>query len=168
MSISTDVAKLEELQKFAAFFDFISNPTQYVELVNQVSQTIGDMKATIDAHTTVQEALIFLARAQATLEEAQSKYEENMAKIDEDNKNASDYRAAQQTDLDNRIANVLAREANANDAVLVNQIEHNRLSDWAINLQSMETSLNLRQRVLESQEAELAVAKAKVAAFLGA
>lgn len=66
MSLSNqDVQTLEALKQFKAFFEMVQNPKKFSEIVAQADKTLADMKAVVEAFTTVELANEYLTKAKA-------------------------------------------------------------------------------------------------------
>ena len=168
MSLSIDQAKLEELQKFSTFFDFISNPKQYQEILGQVESTLKAMDATIKAHTTVENAGQYLATAQAKLEAASLAEKASLVEITASKAAWAEELTTAQEKLAKRElaasalerANVLGqKKIDVSQAALAEQVKE---------LEKVKATLATDRKNLDAQLEEFTQTRAKVAALLGA
>lgn len=54
MSVSVDTQSLESLKQFKAFFDFLSDPKKYKELLDQTSEVLKKLETSIGVYDSLQ------------------------------------------------------------------------------------------------------------------
>lgn len=167
MGISVDQAKLEDLRKLTAFFEFISNPQSYKDFLAETKAVLTGMEQTIAAHTTVEKAGEYLAAAEAKMAEV------NQAVADF---NAQQVAAAAEAALKHsadweEIALTQDKLA-ADRALLVAQQEafvaqRVQLDEAQQALAAREGAASIKEAQLVAREREIAETKAKLAALVG-
>ena len=166
MSISSDQERLEELKKFSTFFDFISNPAAYQDLLTQVNTTLEQMKTTINAHTTVEQANGYLQAAAKKVEEVNTFVEAAMEQL-------GAQKTAARAELERQTLAIAAREEEVADAkrVLANAeveagVKQTQLEQREHAIVVREAAQDSRMRDLDAQELQLKTTRAKLAALL--
>ena len=166
MSISNDQERLEELKKFSTFFDFISNPAAYQDLLTQVNTTLEQMKTTINAHTTVEQA-------NGYLQAAAKKVEEVNAFVDAAMEQLGVQKTAARAEFERQTLAIAARGEEVAEAkrVLANAeveagVKQTQLEQREHAIVVREAAQDSRMRDLDAQELQLKTTRAKLAALL--
>ena len=166
MSISSDQERLEELKKFSTFFDFISNPAAYRDLLTQVNTTLEQMETTINAHTTVEQANGYLQAAAKKVEEVNTFVEAAMEQL-------GAQKTAARAEFERQTLAIAAREEEVVEAkrVLANAeaeagVKQTQLEQREHAIVVREAAQDSRMRDLDAQELQLKTTRAKLAALL--
>ena len=167
MSISVDQSKLEELQKFSAFFEFIANPQKCKDLLDQVNATLKIMQTTITAHTTVETANDYLKAAADKIAEVNLYIDAEDAKLADAKLAFAEKVAAETAVLETREARVSAAEnalAQAQASLKTAQAE---LAMAEVALETRAQNLSNRETQMKAQEQSLQQKKTQLTALLG-
>ena len=168
MGISNEQERLEELKKFSTFFDFISNPKQYQDLLTQVNGTLDRMEKIVVAHTKVEQAEMYLQAAVKKVEEVNAFVDVEMAKI----KKAKDVEMALdmkvKSALLDREVKVKATETDLVKRLSVCVVREEGLDKRAAGITAQEEELARRAADLAEQQAQLNATRDKLTALLSA
>lgn len=167
MGLSIDQAKLEELQKFSAFFEFIANPQACKDLLDQVNVTLKDMQTTINAHTTVENAEAYLKAATDKIAEVNRYVDAENAKLAAAAKAFADKTAAMTATLVTRETRATAAENNLALVQAALKKAQTELDVAAAAVEARARALSDRETQMKEQEQNLQQKKAQLTALLG-
>ena len=167
MSLSVDQSKLEELQKFSAFFEFIANPQKCKDLLDQVNATLKIMQTTINAHTTVEKAESYLKAAADKVAEVNLYIDAEDAKLAAAVKAFTDKTAAATAILVTRETRISAAENSLALAQATLKKAQTELDVAAAAVEARAQALSNRETYMKEQETLLQQKKTQLTALLG-
>lgn len=148
MSVSIDQSKLEELQKFSAFFELILNPQRCKDLLDQANAVLETMKATINAHTSVE-------KAEDYLQAATNKIAEVNLYVDAENAKLAAAGEALATKTVSETEILVAREARVSAAENVLTQDQASLKKAQTELDVAAAAVEARARALSNRETQM-------------
>ncbi len=168
MSLSNiDFSTLESIKQFKAFFDLVQNPKQFADIVKEAEKVSAEARKVVEAHTTVELANEYLAKAKAFASEKTSEIEAKAQAAQE----ASNKRQAQVENARLEAEKLLAQ---ANKASAEAQEKASKLflieTAQAItekNLEARANELYQKEVQLQGKEKELNQKAAKLKELLG-
>jgi len=139
---------LETLRQFESFFDMVSNPTKYAEIVKEAKNTLAEAKAIVEAYTTVDLANEYLTKAKVFANEKTAEIEAKVQAAQEASAKRQAQIEAMRLEADKVVAQANAMFAEADQ---VQKKQNEAIS----NINARQGELNLRADELYKKEVQL-------------
>tara|TARA_R110000868_G_scaffold13014_1_gene61237 strand:- start:873 stop:1382 length:510 start_codon:yes stop_codon:yes gene_type:complete len=165
--LSIDQGGVEDLRKLTAFFNFISNPDAYKELLATTAKTLGKMEETVAAYTTVEQANAYLAQIQAKISETNEFVRMEQAKIQAQREAEVKKVVQAEAKLADREQLVAAAETSLRDKATELKLRSNGLDARDVKLREAEQYVANARTFVDEQKADLAMRAAKLRELAG-
>mgnify|MGYP001568293810 CR=1 FL=1 len=162
MTISVnEKLQLEDLRRLTAFYNFVTHPEQYKDVLDKVAMTLDKMESVISAFATIETANQYLAEANRKQIEVDAYVDAGIHKVAEKQKEFDLYMKKQKATFEVAQTEFSLKSQSLEQErkqLKVQQEQHNKLQQ---ELQEKQEVLRRLEQTLLTQQHELQVKKAK-------